>query len=368
MASCTGTVTTRNTPRGEHVSVVSVALGDGNQHACVVLADGRVRCSGANWAGQLGGGSSTATYQERVAPTGLLDVVRIEISPTHGVSCALQRGGHVYCWGSNERGLLGVGHDADERCAAHRPIPCRSVPVRVPELEDVVEIAMTDTSVCALRRDGRLYCWGEIANPFSLPRSARPLLVPEIRGVTSIVANGPRLVVRSTDGVVVIEPSGIRPAFLSRAEITGRQLGPLCGRMPDNTARCMGSNRLGQLAAPPDAPSNAPIDPHVGHVREIVSGMTHACALRDDGTVWCWGDARHGTLASVAPEAEPCGDPSVESAPCVRQPTRIDGLGDVAHLFAGLWLTCATTREGAVWCWGRLLDGSVSATPVRVSW
>jgi len=35
--------------------------------------------------------------------------------------------------------------------------------------------------------------------------------------------------------------------------------------------------------------------------KDVTAGGAHACAVRNDGTVWCWGSAGHGTFGGAYP-------------------------------------------------------------------
>jgi alpha-tubulin suppressor-like RCC1 family protein len=61
--------------------------------------------------------------------------------------------GHVKCWGENAFGQLGDG-TTNPRCT----------PTLVPGLEEVRQIAVASTHVCALMRDGGVQCWGANAS------------------------------------------------------------------------------------------------------------------------------------------------------------------------------------------------------------
>lgn len=76
-------------------------------------------------------------------------------------------------------------------------------------------------------------------------------------------------------------------------------------------------------------------------VTQVVIGRQHACLLRFEGTVFCWGKNDLGQLGSgFAPGL------------AKTAPTRVDGLDDVARLAAGEDTTCALRKSGAVVCWG----------------
>jgi alpha-tubulin suppressor-like RCC1 family protein len=78
-------------------------LALGKQHSCARMADGAVRCWGANQAGQLGAAGSSQTRPTAV--TKLTDATDLALGTAH--SCALQSTGNVTCWGSDDHRALG---------------------------------------------------------------------------------------------------------------------------------------------------------------------------------------------------------------------------------------------------------------------
>lgn len=86
------------------------ALALGGDHGCVLRANGKVWCWGANHHGQLGDGS-TVDRTLPVEVSGFTDVV--EVSAAEGHTCARRTDGSVWCWGENRNGQLGAGDTAD---------------------------------------------------------------------------------------------------------------------------------------------------------------------------------------------------------------------------------------------------------------
>jgi adhesin/invasin len=145
------------------------------------------RCWGLNTAGQLGDGSRT----QRLAPTvvaGGLTFTQIAAGVTH--ACGLTTAGTVYCWGDNENGRLG----RDSATTAPPPSPndtlpfASLVPVPVPGLSSVVQLAAGEAHTCARTSAGQVYCWGlnnngQLGDGTTLNRQA-PTLVALPSGVT----------------------------------------------------------------------------------------------------------------------------------------------------------------------------------------
>lgn len=96
-------------------------------------------------------------------------------------------------------------------------------------------------------------------------------------------------------------------------------------------------------------------------------GASHTCALKSAQTVWCWGGNLHGCLGD--------GSTTSSSTPVqVKGPGGTGSLANIAWVGAGDAYTCALTRVGVVYCWGKNDEGqlgngssSESSLPVAVS-
>ncbi|MEO8798453.1 MAG: hypothetical protein ABI551_11255 [Polyangiaceae bacterium] len=82
----------------------------------------------------------------------------------------------------------------------------------------------------------------------------------------------------------------------------------------------------------------------------IAAGVNHACALRADHRVYCWGD---NASAELGPNAGAVG---ASATPIVV--TFASGVTPV-NLFAGPAFTCIIDSAGGVWCWGSNLNGGL---------
>jgi alpha-tubulin suppressor-like RCC1 family protein len=99
---------------------------------------------------------------------------------------------------------------------------------------------------------------------------------------------------------------------------------------------------------------------------QLSAGWNHACVVRTDDTIWCWGGNGDGATGYGQ-----LGDGTFENRP---SPVQVAGIDDALEVDAGGWTTCAVRSDGSVWCWGygeqgTLGDGNSanSASPVRVS-
>jgi alpha-tubulin suppressor-like RCC1 family protein len=98
------------------VGRTAAAVDAGDQHTCVVLDDGAVRCWGDNAFGQLGYPGTPVTGRavgdnelpSAVAPVDLGGVRAIAISAAQEHTCARLQDGSVRCWGYGSAGRLGL--------------------------------------------------------------------------------------------------------------------------------------------------------------------------------------------------------------------------------------------------------------------
>jgi len=84
----------------------------------------------------------------------------------------------------------------------------------------------------------------------------------------------------------------------------------------------------------------------VGNIQALSAGSFHN-ALLVDGQVYVWGNAGTGDLAV---------------------PTLVSGLSNVVQISASLFYTCALKSDGTIWCWGDHVGVGVgSTTPTQLA-
>jgi alpha-tubulin suppressor-like RCC1 family protein len=82
-------------------------------------------------------------------------------------------------------------------------------------------------------------------------------------------------------------------------------------------------------------------------VTAISAGGYHGCALKGDGTVWCWGDDTYGQLGDGT-----TGDADHHRLKAVRVRRGSGHLSGVSAISGGERHTCARRGDGSAWCWG----------------
>jgi hypothetical protein len=99
-------------PNAEEMQVADIAeaqleLRDSPGHTCVLSSSGSVHCDGDGRFGQLGFGGFSQSRDGYASVAGLADIVDVAAGSRH--SCALSKGGKVWCWGPRaEVGLPAV--------------------------------------------------------------------------------------------------------------------------------------------------------------------------------------------------------------------------------------------------------------------
>jgi alpha-tubulin suppressor-like RCC1 family protein len=121
-----------------------------------------------------------------------------------------------------------------------------------------------------------------------------------------------------------------------------------CALKTDGTVWCWGNNNAGQLASASESsnPTPAPIA-GITDAIGLAMGDSHSCALLSGGTVSCWGYNSNGQVGDGT-----SGDTRTSPVPVV-------GLSGAVQVTAGGDDSCALTSAGAVWCWGGNSDGQV---------
>ncbi len=131
--------------------VKSIEVGE--DHTCILTAEDKVYCWGANDAGQLGTGTkNSSSVPAEVDTTGVLAGKKIvQIDSGRRRTCALDYAGSVYCWGA---GMLGDGTNSTSY------IPVKVDTSGVLKGKTIVFISSGSSHNCAIDSEGKVYCWG----------------------------------------------------------------------------------------------------------------------------------------------------------------------------------------------------------------
>ena len=134
-------------------NIAAVALG--SSYGLALTRDGGVLTWGANYAGQLGNGTTDSSdVPEDVCAPGVMVPCQRHLGAVTGVSAgyelslAVQRSGRVLAWGANEWGQLGDGGTTSS-----------DVPTYVSGVSGVKEVSAGGQHALALLRDGTVVAW-----------------------------------------------------------------------------------------------------------------------------------------------------------------------------------------------------------------
>lgn len=131
--------------------------------------------------------------------------------------------------------------------------------------------------------------------------------------------------------------------------------GSTCALRGDGSVWCWGLNDGGQLGngSSAVAPSPTPARVDLPAARQVAMGAFHACALLTDGTVRCWGLNRFGQVGlAVASSPRQCDPGTGDTVGCVPTPTAVAGLSGVSQISLGRHHSCARLADGTLRCWG----------------
>ena len=162
-------------------------------------------------------------------------------------------------------------------------------------------------------------------------------------------------------------PVALRGRFaLAEPELVSAGEGFSCALRRDGTAFCWGSNDHGELGsgARAEALSPSPVSTSLKFA-SVSTGSTFTCALTTDGRAYCWGNAgAEDEFRTAVP-----GD-RIER----RVPSAVPGELTFASLSAGGEHACGVTTAGIAYCWGDNEDGQLGdgtttkrEAPVRVA-
>jgi len=187
----------------------AIAVSSGESHNCAILSDRTMKCWGTGADGELGDGVQYRDENNNVdwagsptpvTVTGISNA--IAVSAGNRFSCALLEDRTVICWGRGDVGQLGDGAFRTDPTAPNSPIP-----VAVQGLTSVEQISAGYDSVCAVRADHSVVCWGSgylgtLGNGTVFDFAAANGVSPDAAGFRAVSSAVP---------VIAIDPSGGTP-------------------------------------------------------------------------------------------------------------------------------------------------------------
>ena len=290
-------------------------------------------------------------------------------------SCLLE-GGRLSCWGANDHGQLGVG-DTKNRLVATAVAPDRTF----------AEVCGGEAHGCALEAStGVMLCWGDGSNGQlgdpSLASSPLPKIVALPAPAISIACGYQHTCAILETGALLCWGANVE-SQLGRGGNSPREPSPqpvaggvsdwvrvgagqahTCAIRIDGSLWCWGRNEAGECAQPTTPPGDQRMSPvrvesDIDWVR-VVPAQNATCALRSDDTLWCWGENEFGNLGFPPPAV-------------TTKPLRVGGPASWSSLADETFHGAAIQRDGTLWTWGRNVEGQLGlgdtadrGTPTKV--
>ncbi|MCM2334678.1 MAG: hypothetical protein NDI82_12120 [Anaeromyxobacteraceae bacterium] len=234
-----------------------------------------------------------------------------------GTVWALKADGTVWAWGNNTFGQLGQGHTRDSLT----PVPVRD-PTGAGVLDRVVKLSATGGHALALRDDGTVWSWGNMAALGAVEGGAQLATLPvQVAGIGGVGV---------LTGVVDVSAGfGVSAAVLA-----------------DGTVVAWGDNRrgaagVGSVSGATFTPATvwfpSPVAGATGVV-QVSAGDQRVLARRADGTILSWGSNPNGELGRET------GDTA--------SPGLVGGISSAVRVVAGERSAAAILADGSARIWG----------------
>lgn len=314
----------------------SFASGVGT-HFCGIDFEGGAVCWGRGTFGQLGRGTLGDVGNGPAPVSGGIRWTQLSVGRIS--TCGLADDGTGYCWGTNQRGEVGVD-TVPAQSTARVPVPLAVVDGDV-KFRTVVAGWL---HACGIAATGQTFCWGD-NNVGQLGNGTADTLA---RRIPTLVAGG--------------------HTFVSLSLSAKHS----CGIASDGFAYCWGNNQFGQLGDGTTTDRHVPtrvsgdvqfdriaagsgfagLSSAVAPAPRTQGGVAHTCALTPAGAAFCWGWNGNGQL----------GDGSVTDR---LTPVAVSGGHTFDVIGAAGSYTCGMRGNG-VWCWGSNVAGQLgngTATP-----
>ena len=335
------------------------SISAGGDHTCALTTDGKIKCWGSAFYGQLGNGNTSNqstpvdVHTSADNQDSLSDIAAISTGFSH--TCALTTDDKVKCWGDGRSGRLGDGNTSGKQPT---PVDVHTSADNQDSLSDIAAISSGESHTCALTTlttGGNVKCWGS--------------------------GNSGRLGDGSTSGQqsapVDVHTSADNQDSLSDIAAISTGGSHTCALTIDGKVKCWGQGNYGQLGNKNTSIQSAPVDVHtsadnqdsLSDIAAISTGGNHTCALTTDGKVKCWGAGSNGRLGDGNTSGKQSAPVNVHTS----STNPDDSLSDIAAIITGSYHTCALTTGGNVKCWGQGTYGqlgnkntSVQSAPVNV--
>jgi alpha-tubulin suppressor-like RCC1 family protein len=316
----------------------------GNAHALAICLDSTVKAWGDGYYGNLGNGTTLINTPLPVPVTGLTGVV--STSAGFYTSAAIKSDGTLWTWGRNNYGQLGQGDLLDD-----------SVPEQVTSLTGIAAVSC-GTYHTLILKNNTVYACGYGANgrlgdgSLAIHTNAIPTQVLALpTTITAVSAGWGHSLALSSDSTVwawgfgtdgelgdgssTDSPVALQVPGLSGVIAISAGDSYSLALKADGTVWAWGDNNYYELGDSTFT-LNQPSPVQVAVLNNIVkisrNRSVHTFAIKDDGTVWGWGDNQYGNLG--------VGDQNT-----VNYPRQITALSHVKEAVAGEYFSLFFTPD-----------------------
>lgn len=295
----------------------NVAAGD--RHGLGLKADGTLWAWGTNCEGELGVGSTNCNVGDGPMRVGTdSDWSTIATGSRSAHSLALKNDGSLWAWGDNFENQ--IGDNCSGGCSD------ASTPLRIGTDNDWGDVFVGRDSSMALKNDGTLWVWGENAQS--------------------------RLGLGSAAAANIILPTAVTGNNWTDLSTSG--LHTVARNSGNNALWSWGNNAYNQLGSAVNGPLDAPaVSPALDNAAIVLAGGFHSVVLLDSGggfySLWTFGRDNSGQLGIGCSQGTAC--PELATA------TQIAGQWQSA--VAGSSRTHAIRNDGTLWGWGNNGDGQL---------
>ncbi|MEM9193233.1 MAG: MopE-related protein [Myxococcota bacterium] len=309
--------------------VAEIAIG-ARYNGCIRTTRGDVRCWGANGAGQLGDGTfspslSAVTVINAATLLPLANIVDVELQKSSvstpfedGAACAIQMGGNLFCWGTGDEAMTTSPVDQPRA-------------FQVTGVSNVTDVAIGLRHTAVINSLGEVWSWGDNASG-------------QLGRGDAIDSATPVRMEADDDGAGPMAPSAITDAL----EVHAGGNFTCVLRSGPVPLSCVGTNNNLELGVPGGGTSQVAVPTAVSlpagvTISKLTVGLFHACILRSDGQVDCWGNNRSNEAGATSGNS--------------RLPGAISGPPpNINDVWAGMQSTCVrymNPMTGATLaCWG----------------